>query len=344
MGFFDGMFGLMAQDSANFTEKDLAQNGLYYQFDQLDKITGGAASNYALNYAFRSPSEQGAMARAKAEAMFPELSPWELSGTPASGVSAAVGGEATSATQDATKVASQNALQAAGIQSQIQMNKMNIVGNLVSDAVKGAVQTYNNKVTNETNIQTNENTVGLGRDQLEQLKKFQGVQADKIVSDISRNNNLNNLTDAQAANQVAQLYTEQLKQQGITLTNEQIPKMTSLIEARIQQARTGNSTVGKTATDISNAMTGAIDEVNTMLKNYGVDFGGIKNDISTSVNNVSSSVGDSIEDAVKGVKDGIASAFGIGQGRTVKSKNNSRTYHNDYMRKLGIAEEDKLAR
>lgn len=298
--------------------KEFAQNSMNWQFDQLNDITGGAAGNYAKNYAFRSPSEQGVMGRDKMEAMFPELSPWELSGSPAAGVSSAVGGEATAATQKSTAAAADTAVKMAGIQSQMAMNKQSVAADLAKTVINGAVSVHNNNVNNELG----EEQLALNTRQVENAEEFQGFQQDQITANIESQAVNNQMTQTKMTTELQQQYTNQLQQQGIKLTNQQQEMLNKKVAYEVDNQDTTNSSIGKMVTDAK----GAVGEITTVMDDW---LNGL---VTNTTNQLKATVRDRQDKGFVNpftgnrIADDFSTALRMGSDRKTNSKNNVRTY------------------
>lgn len=252
-GVVNGIFGSHSQKKAQ------EANSITSKFNELNNISGGQLGKYAENYAYRSPSEQGRMARDKMNSMFPELNPWELSGSQASGVSAAVGQEANSATGQQAQVAADAALKQQNINAQMQMNRDTIKGNILSTAIRSGVDYLNAKNQNETAKDVAQTNI---TPQLELLD----ANKDKIISETNRNVASKALTQQQLSTEIINTVKKQAEVQGQNLTNDQIAALTEKVKAEVDRLPTSGSKVGAVVTDVKNG----IDKVvNSLSGNSG---------------------------------------------------------------------------
>lgn len=183
-------------------------------------------------YPQKTGSQLGKEQRDYMQSAYPELNPWERAGA--------------SATQ-------------AGVQAGTNKN--------ASDMLK--MQLNNQKEIAEINAKTSKEVAGIQsitsrqntKDQVYAQNEMLESNIKKLGAEATNIMQQTNLSTTQQSKMMVEMVTEQLKQQGIKLTNEQIPVLTSKIQEEIKKLKYGKSFVGATASDATNIISGAISEV-----------------------------------------------------------------------------------
>lgn len=250
------------------------------EHEQLDKISSGKYGDFMSNYAFGSPEQQGKWGREMQSAMYPELNAWELAGSSSSGVAGAVGQDANNQAQQAQ--AREHDTQMKTMQVQADLTKTKMMADAQRDVA--SIQSYTkageaatNALTQkyavdkqtdtqlETNKRTTDTNLEITKMQNQQAQKALDMQAPKVEAEIRQIGQNMKLTKAntqvaveKAVNLAAERMGIYLSNEAKSLANEYAMKS---MDARVQNQYTGNSTVGKFATDISQAANRAWKEV-----------------------------------------------------------------------------------
>lgn len=258
------------------------------EHEQLDKISSGKYGDFMSNYAFGSPEEQGKWGREMQSAMYPELNAWELAGSSSAGVAGAVGQDANNQAQQAQAREHDTQMKTMQVQADLAKTKM------MTDAQRdvATVQSYTkageaatNALTQkyavdkqtetqkEVNKNTTETNLEITRMQNAQAQKALDMQAPKVEAEIRQIGQNMKLTKANTQVAVEKAVNLAAERMGIYLSNESKALANEYamksMDARVQNQYTGNSTVGKFATDIGQAVNKAWKEVLEMSTETG---------------------------------------------------------------------------
>lgn len=314
------------------------------QFALADQYSNGQFSDYMENYAYRSPSEQGAFERERMAAMFPELNAWELSG--ASGVGGAM--------PDAGAIATQTAATDAQIEMQSQQMKQQadlaMAKNVTDVAIAGVNAEAQNKSAQiaadasvkNTELQTDTatNTAVLAaqtstsnvRHQMKPVYEKLNSELDVLDGTLAEINSRTELNNANTINQIQQNSLFALQEAGIQLNNEQTEELTNKIKAEIQSISSSRSVAGGIAHDavhwskrgydkvieIRNRITKTIDEtLDKFINGSGIEVKGILTDVPPLTEFQGGTVIPYYEDS---------NMEGVGSASSVKKPNNVRTH------------------
>lgn len=336
MGLLSGVAGVIGGIVGGKQKNDLAQDQLDFQreqwewqkthtvFDQLDNVSGGKFSDYMNKYAYATPYDKGKMAREQLNAQFPELNPWEMSGTGAASVASSVG---LNTDQDAQKAAqakaqietqqSQAALQAKTAIASAQMQSRT---QILDTAIKSMTDIYKQSEQNKTNLQTA--TIG-NTPQTDIQKDLIRSQTQKNLGSTAKDYSTVQLQGAQQKQIVEQTLTELDKRYNI--------KMDSALKSEMaNKVRYGASNAFDTPRAIANTLTDLLDTDN--IKGAANTVKKVVSDVSDTVIHNAAVAGDATNSAMSDFVDKLkyvlheTDSFGDGTG--VKGASSNRKTSN----------------
>lgn len=156
-------------------QHDNAQDAMWSEHEMLNQLSGGRYGDYLSNYAYGSPQEQGQWAREMQSAMYPELTAYELAGSPSGAVSGALGANASS-----------TADQTAGRAMQAKMNADNNKTQLQAAQMQQQTQLLTAGINAKTSLEMKEMDVGQSDKQLAQQQPV--VDSQVLLNEASTSN------------------------------------------------------------------------------------------------------------------------------------------------------------
>lgn len=176
-----------------------------------------------------SASELGKQNKQYMEAAYPNLNEWERAGAAAT----------TAGIQSGQQNNQKQMLQ-------MQLNNQKDIARINADTTLKTAG-----IQSMTSRQNTKDQVYAQNTMLDANLKKLNAEATKIMQDT-------NLSTTQQSKMMLEMVTEQLKQQGIRLTNEQIPLLNKKIQAEIEKLKYGKSSFGATTNDIGNVLMDAV--------------------------------------------------------------------------------------
>jgi len=234
----------------------------------LNDYSGGKYSDYLSKYAFASPQEQGEFARAMMSAQFPELTPWELAGTPSAGVAGAMGQNANESAQQTAAAESQmqTQLQTESIRAntQLQVAKMQTQAQMANSAI-GAYASMNNAETSAeaSNYATDVGSINVDKQMAPAMAKLNSEVENIQASTVNLKSN-SDLANANTQNAVNEALLFELKKTGIELDNETKQQVMEKMKIEMSNMSNSQSQVGKTFSDIKARF---VEAVKTSVEN-----------------------------------------------------------------------------
>lgn len=186
-----------------------------------------------------SASELGKRNKQYMEAAYPNLNEWERAGAAATSAGVAAGQQDNQKQMLQMQLSNQKDI--AEINAKTQKEVAGIQSMTSRQNTKDQVYAQNTKLDAE-------------------LKKL-GAEATNIMQQT-------NLSTTQQSKLIVEMVTEQLKQQGIRLTNEQIPLLNKKIQAEIERLKYGKSSFGATTNDIGNVVMDAVTTVAPQARDF----------------------------------------------------------------------------
>ena len=237
-----------ADDASNVQGVASAVNGSAEQSKQIaqPQVSGSEAGNYgkqAFDAAFTkgvdsvvnpqmNAKDAGKYQRDYLASAFPEMNPWERAGA----------------------AATQAGVQAGQQQNQKQMLSMQLSNQKEIAQINANTQKEIAGIQSVTSRQNTKDQVYAQNTKLDAELNKLGAEATNIMQQT-------NLSTTQQSKMMVEMVTEQLKQKGIMLNNQQIPVLTRRIEEEIKKLKYGKSFIGAAASDATNIIRGALGEV-----------------------------------------------------------------------------------
>ena len=237
-----------ADDASNVQGVASAVNGSAEQSKQIaqPQVSGSEAGNYgkqAFDAAFTkgvdsvvnpqmNAKDAGKYQRDYLASAFPEMNPWERAGA----------------------AATQAGVQAGQQQNQKQMLSMQLSNQKEIAQINANTQKEIAGIQSVTSRQNTKDQVYAQNTKLDAELNKLGAEATNIMQQT-------NLSTTQQSKMMVEMVTEQLKQQGIRLTNEQIPLLNKKIQAEIEKLKYGKSSLGATTNDVGNVLRDAVSQV-----------------------------------------------------------------------------------
>lgn len=245
----------MQQSSQDF-QKEMAEN--YNPHTLLNNWTDGGYSEYMQNYAFQDPTTQGQQSREQMEAMFPELNPWELAGTPSAGVAGAMG-------QNANAEANKTAGASSQLFSSLANNKTQMDTATMQAKTQRDIAVINNKtdlmktaINSATSLYQNKENIGLGEKELENKQWQTSINMEKSISDMDVNHANIDLISQKTSNAYLESANIKLNSHEKIMFQAQYKER---LQAQLDQQKYGNSQQGKQSLDFYNIAEDVVNEV-----------------------------------------------------------------------------------